>query len=167
MSKVYVSTYHNYNSGNLNGAWVDCENFSDKEDFIEHCLGLFPNEQDPELMFQDYEDFPKSYYSESNIKEELWDDYLRLDANEQEIITIGLEHGIADTARDCLERFQGVYNSSEDWAQEYLEDTGMFENVPKEIAYYFDFEAYARDCQLSGDVSFIREHGQTYVFNNH
>jgi len=167
MSKVYVSTYGNYSSGNLKGAWVDCENFSDKEDFVKHCLSLFPKQRDPELMFQDYEDFPRAYYSESNIKEELWDDYLRLNDNEKEIVNLGLDHGIADNARDCLERFHGVHNTPEDWAQETLEETGMFENVPKELVYYFDFEAYASDCQLSGDVSFIREHGYTYVFNNY
>jgi antirestriction protein len=56
---------------------------------------------------------------------------------------------------------------AEEWAEEYLEDTGAFTDVPETLRRYFDFEAYARDCELGGDVMFLEEsYNSIHVFNN-
>lgn len=57
---------------------------------------------------------------------------------------------------DVVEAFQeayaGTFSSVEAWAENILEDTGMLESVPENLRAYFDFEAWARDCELNGEI---------------
>ena len=75
------------------------------------------------------------------------------------------------TAVEGLETFEdafaGEFNSPEDWAVQYLEDTGAMHEIPEHLRYYFDHSAYARDAELGGDMCFIRSGGSTYAFYNH
>lgn len=41
-------------------------------------------------------------------------------------------------------------NDMEDVAIEYAEQTGMLQNIPENIARYFDFEALGRDMDIEG-----------------
>jgi antirestriction protein len=61
---VYVGTFAKYNSGSIKGAWIKLEGH-DAETFQAACLELHSDESDPELMFQDFEGFPRAFYSES------------------------------------------------------------------------------------------------------
>lgn len=45
-------------------------------------------------------------------------------------------------------------------------DTGMLSEVPEHARNYIDFESYARDCRLGGDVTFVYEQGKVHVFTN-
>jgi len=51
--KLYVGTYHKYNSGSIQGEWVDLDDFNNKDEFLEYCAELHKDEDDPEFMFQD------------------------------------------------------------------------------------------------------------------
>ena len=62
---LYCGTYGKYNSGNLCGMWLNISTFDDYEDFVNFCLAIHADEEDPELMYQDYENMPGSLYSES------------------------------------------------------------------------------------------------------
>lgn len=63
---VYCGTYHKYNSGSIDGAWVDIASFQNGKDFMNWCATeLHKDEADPELMFQDFQNFPEWFYSES------------------------------------------------------------------------------------------------------
>lgn len=42
--------------------------------------------------------------------------------------------------------------SPEDWARDYLEDTASLEALGT-LACYFDYEAFARDCLINGDIA--------------
>ena len=60
---VYVGTYAKYNNGSLGGAWIDLTTFDSYDEFVDWCRTvLHGDEDDPELMFQDYENFPSAYY---------------------------------------------------------------------------------------------------------
>jgi antirestriction protein len=163
-ARIYVSTYAKYNAGSIKGAWLDLENFSDKESFLEACAELHKDEDDPELMFQDYEGFPESFYSESSINDNLWD-WLELDEDDRELLAVYAKHvdadGDIDAARDA---FAGKADSPEDWAAEFLEETGTLSEVPESLRNYIDFEAYARDAGFNGMV-FARHEGDVWVFN--
>ena len=52
---VYCGTYRKYNEGSIDGAWLDLASFKDYDEFMEVCRLLHRDEEDPELMFQDYE----------------------------------------------------------------------------------------------------------------
>ena len=73
---VYVGTYHKYNEGSLYGMWVDLVACGNYDTFIEVCHKLHADESDPELMFQDYENFPEKWYSESCMDEDTFDNIM-------------------------------------------------------------------------------------------
>lgn len=53
--------------------WVDLTTFDCYNDFIDFCRLLHQDEDDPEFMHQDFENFPKSWYCESSMGEETFD----------------------------------------------------------------------------------------------
>ena len=65
--RVYVGTYGKYNSGSIAGKWLDLDAYNNAEEFYNACRKLHSNEHDPEIMFQDFEGFPESYYGECSI----------------------------------------------------------------------------------------------------
>lgn len=50
------------------------------------------------------------------------------------------------------DQFSGIWSDLEAWAEEMLAGTGELDAMPERLRFYFNFEAYARDCVLSGDV---------------
>lgn len=165
--RIYVGTYAKYNAGSIKGAWLDLDDYADRDAFLEACKELHSDEADPEFMFQDFEGFPRSYYCESSITVGLWD-WLELDEDDRELLAVYHEAvdaaGDIDAARDA---FMGKgYSTEADWAAEWLEETGSLTDVPKHLENYIDFEAYARDARLGGDVTFVRHDGNLWVFSN-
>ena len=73
-------------------------------------------------------------------------------------------------AEEALDRFQddyqGTFDSLEAWAEDFLEQTGELEAMPKHLCHYFDYEAYARDCEHSGDIFTLDADEGTAVFWN-
>jgi antirestriction protein len=165
-ARIYVGTFSKYNSGSIKGAWLDLENYNDKDAFLSACRELHKDESDPELMFQDYESFPRSFYSESSVSDSLWD-WLELDEDDRELLAVYQDHvnqdGDIDEAR---ENFAGKFDSESDWAANFLEDTGGLEGVPEHLRNYIDYEAYARDARLGGDMTFVRHDGDVWAFQS-
>ena len=87
---IYCGTYAKYNAGSLKGAWLALEDYSDADEFLAACLELHKDEVDPELMFQDFQCFPKALYAESPHKEKLERLYawLELDDDDRELLEV-------------------------------------------------------------------------------
>ena len=52
----------------------------------------------------------------------------------------------------CTENYLGKYDSPEDYAYQYIEDTGLLSSLPDNLQGYFDYAAFARDLLIS-DIS--------------
>jgi antirestriction protein len=164
-ARLYVGTYAKYNSGSIAGAWIDLEDYGDKESFLAACAELHKDESDPEFMFQDFEGFPRSMYSESSISDDLFA-WLELDEDDRELLAVYQDNVDGDGTIDkAHEAFSGKYDSEEDWAIQFLDDTGGLEGVPEHLKNYIDYEAYARDARIGGDIVFVRHDGEVWVFN--
>jgi len=122
---VYVGTYGKYNEGSIKGKWLKLDDYSDYDDFIKAALELHKDEEDPELMFQDFEGFPKRYYGESSLDKDLWD-WLALDEDDRELLEVYIDEVNDEkaTIEQAREAFQGKYKSEEDWAAHILDETG-------------------------------------------
>lgn len=153
---LYCGTYGKYNSGNLRGIWVDISTFDDYEDFENFCLAIHADEEDPELMYQDFENMPDSLYHESMGEEEfkkiaeyceLCDDY------SVEAVDDFLEWDSTEDLDNMHDAYVGVYDSREDFAREIVSDCYDIENIMGNLACYFDYEAFARDLFM-GDYYF-------------
>jgi len=149
---VYVGTYGKYNSGSLKGEWVNLDNFDSREEFLEYCREtLHADERDAELMFQDWENIPEGFISESYISDELWD-FINIDED------YSIKEAIADYCDDANEAMNILNNqdytvhyncdSVEDVVYQYLDESGpeSFSN----LEYYFDYERFGRECSWDG-----------------
>ena len=153
---LYCGTYGKYNSGNLRGMWVNVSTFDDYEDFVNFCKAIHADEEDPELMYQDYENMPGSLYHESMGEEgfnkiaeycELCDDY------SVSAVDDFLEWDSTEDLDNMHDAYVGVYDSREDFAREIVSDCYDIENIMGNLACYFDYEAFARDLFM-GDYYF-------------
>ncbi len=166
MPRIYVGTYAKYNNGSIAGKWLDADDYGDKDEFLDACAELHADEDDPEFMFQDFEDIPDGMISESHVDEELWE-WLELDDGDRELLSVYRENIDSDgSLESARESFNAKFNSKEDWADQYADDTGVLESVPENLKCYFDFEAFARDCELGGDMTFIDHDGDVWAFSN-
>ena len=75
---------------------------------------------------------------------------------------------VEDMIQTAQDAYCGTFESVEDYATDYIESTGMLKDVAELIARYFDYEAFARDLVLGGDI-FAVETGYrvVHIFNNH
>lgn len=172
--KLYVGTYAKYNEGSIFGEWVDLNDYSNKDDFIEYCEKLHNDESDPEFMFQDYEyeeDWEESFYNESFISEEYWNikDLTDEIGDSFKYICLYLDqHGeelTADNVRDNQDRFYGIYDSPADYMESFYEETGT--EIPDSLRNYINWEDMARDEELSGYIDFIElDEMSDYGFNH-
>ncbi len=69
---AYCGTYYKYANGNLSGGWLQLASYKDNQSFLEACKKLHKDEKEPEFMFQDVENLPDEYYSESCIYPEIF-----------------------------------------------------------------------------------------------
>ena len=158
--RIYVGTYAKYNNGSIQGEWLDLDDYTDKSDFIQACLELHDDEEDPELMFQDWENIPDLFISECSIDPDFWD-YMNCDRDEDAKAAYLACFGEWDES-DFEERYHGQYDSFTDLAEQLLDETGELEAIPENLRYYFDYEKYGRDLQLGGDFC---EHNGHYFWN--
>lgn len=149
---LYCGTYGKYNSGNLRGMWVDLSTFDSYEDFKNFCIAIHADEDDPELMYQDYENMPRSLYHESMGEEEfdniakyceLCDDY------SVSAVDDFLELYSPEDLDNMYDAYMGVYDSEEDFARETVNECYDLDKMMGSLACYFDYEALARDLFIS------------------
>ena len=161
---VYVGTYAKYNDGSLCGLWIDLSSFNSYDDFIDFCKAIHADEEDPELMAQDFEGFPRQWYNEGFMSEDDFDKILKY----SEMCD---EHG-ADAVDDYMEfhdeldnfdeAFCGKWDSEEDFARHIVDECYNLEQMMGNLANYFDYEAFGRELFMY-DYSMG---GNNYVFRN-
>ena len=156
---VYCGTYAKYNNGSLYGMWIDLSTFENYHDFIEFCNRLHANEAEPELMFQDYEHFPEQWYCEGCMGESTFDkikEYAALSEERREAYEAYLSYWDEGTLEDVEERYEGKYNSPEDFAEYLCEECGYFKNLPQWLQCCIDYSAVWRNLDTGGDYTEVR-----------
>ena len=146
--KIYVGTYAKYNNDSIGGAWLDLTGYADIEEFYDAARDLHADEDDPELMFQAWEDIPKGWIGECFVDEQVWD-LVSLSDDEQSAVTEYLDAIGDDDIEYILDRHISSYSGSKlDWLEQHLEDTGFFYGWPDDAINYFNAEAYLRDREI-------------------
>ncbi len=165
--RIYVACLSCYNAGHLVGAWMDA---TDAEAFdiatLEHAKDASPCE---EHAIHDYEGFGAIKLDEH---ESLADVAKLAELLEEhgEAFAAWYDNETRDLSEDLAEQFQeqyrGTWKSLEDYASEFAEDYGLLKDVPEELKYYFDFEAYGRDMESNGSLWTTEGGDGVYVFYN-
>jgi len=68
-----------------------------------------------------------------------------------------------DDILDCLEDVMLFEGTALEYAESYIEDTGLLNEIPENLRYYFDTESFARDLVLGGDIYETEINGTSYV----
>ena len=167
-ARLYVGTYQKYNSGSIEGKWIDLEDYTDKDAFLAACAALHSDESDPEFMFQDFEGIPRRLYSEGCVDDAIWE-WLALDESDRELLEAYLEAtsaGPEHTIDDARDAFAGIHSSGADFAADIAEETGA---VPKDFPSWISIDWESTwECNLRFDYSTHRDDnsGNLYFFRN-
>jgi antirestriction protein len=158
---IYVGTYRKYNEGSIFGEWIDLDKISDYEELLEVCHKLHSDEDDPEFMVQDYQNFPRDFYSEC-LDEDDFDKikaYLEL-GDKKEAYEAYVDATGDDDIERFLARYEGEWDSEEEFAEHFVEECYP-EIADSTLGQYFDYQRFARD--LFYDYTYWDGH----VFHNY
>jgi antirestriction protein len=168
--RIYVACLASYNAGRLHGAWMDVG--SDVDDLHASIRGVLASSPEPdaeEWAIHDYEGFGEYRVSEYADLDKLVT-IAGLIEEHGEIITHLIDHfgGDIDAATQAMEEeYQGCFYDLEHYAEQFMEDTGSLQNVPRHLHNYIDYEAMGRDMELNGDVFTIElGYREVHVFWN-
>ena len=50
-----------------------------------------------------------------------------------------------------------------EYVEQYLEETGVLDQLPEHLRFYFDVRAYTRDLIYGGDIAEIEIDGRSFV----
>lgn len=147
------------------GLWVDLDDVAEWSQIEEKLLDLFPSAQIDEILCADVEGLAKHFYASQcdGFDMESWATYLEdkeayPDLDDAVISAYFENCGVSDLS-DVEESYQGEYSSDEDFAEEYIDSTGMLSEVPENLRWYFDTEKFARDMMMdyfSNDGHYFR-----------
>lgn len=174
--QIYVASLKDYNNGILAGKWIDIHEFMDGDDVQEEVDNFLAErskatgEDHEEYGVHDYNGFSGLDLSEYPDFEKLteyakgyethgaaWVAYAKI-ADEDEM-----------TVEKFDDRFRGSGDTAEDWAEDYLLETGEVDpnSDDKKIAFlsqYFDYTQYVSYLDSSG-WQFVLYEGTVYAFD--
>lgn len=158
MLKIYLTNLGKYNEGELVGEWVELPATDEELEKVKERIGI--NKFYEEWFITDYETnfgFKVDEYANLDELNGMAETLDNLSDTEIEIMEALTENGY--DLEDALEVLDDViYYSNcediEDVAYKYIEETGLLNNVPQEIARYFDYAAFGRDIETEGNFIF-------------
>ena len=165
--RIYVACLAAYNNGYLHGAWIDADQDAHQiRDEIAAMLARSPVEDAEEYAIHDYEGFEGVSISEyAGI-----DSVARMGAFIADHGALGavlLEQfsGDMDQAESTLEDcYHGQFASLADYMEELTTESVT---IPEALRYYIDWEAMARDAEMSGEFFTIETgHDEVHVFSS-
>lgn len=168
--RIYVADLAAYNAGNLRGEWIELTRDTTVEDLQEAIHAMLERCSRGEYVAEEY-----AIHDYENFQGYELDEY----EHPETVVKVAAfiaEHGAlgaklvnqsydVDEARGVLEdQYAGSGDSLTDWVSEFLEDSGQLAEIPERWRSYIDFEQYAHDLELGGDVFTIEAEGTVHVF---
>lgn len=171
--RIYLASLSDYNGGRLHGVWLEATDIQEVRAGVTAMLKASPGGRAEEYAIHDFEWFSRYLPSESSDLELVCAIGAAIVENGR-VFTAYLEHvafpteanRVAKLVAGFTESYQGAYESLEDWAEQYLQDTGLLKQVPASLRGYLDLGSWADDAQLNGDIFSVEFEGQTHVFRN-
>ena len=163
---VWIGCLSCYNSGTLYGAWITAEDALEEHSREEitfkghgtiqeysrggeftacnHCGG-------DEWDVMDESNLPGNGWSVRRFYEEA-EHLADLDGDTLEALQVLGGFMVTSTLPELIayheENYSGQWDSFQDFAEHFADETGQFDEVPKHVAHYIDWEAYARDLSF-------------------
>ena len=166
--RIYVACLASYNGGRLHGEWIDADQSADDiHEAIKQMLSRSPEPSAEEWAIHDF-DFQGIEIKEFESIETVAGIAALLAEHDTAAVAAYNHFSDLDDARSALtDHYGGAWPSLADWAEEYLNDTGGLENVPESLRSYIDFERWAKDLEMSGDIFSVELDREFHIFWNH
>lgn len=150
--------------------------FTDAVDFMGKAAKLRDRFGDPVEKFElEYIDgdhgelFRACDIGQANL--ELWEEIEELDDWQKPALFYCLDI-IGMTTGEAMKKSVGCYafedytvnqGTAKDYADEYIDSAGMLDQMPENLRYYFNMDAFARDLVLNGDIYEFEYNGASFT----
>ena len=161
MMKIYLTNLGKYNEGELIGEWVELPVSNEELQEVFKRIGI--NEEYEEYFITDYEyDFYEvGEYENLDTLNNIAAQIEELDEEESKVVK-ALMSECGYTLDEAIDKVNSgdyrIYydcDSMTDIAYQVVEECGYLNNVPDNVARYFDYESFGRDLGLEGTYIFI------------
>lgn len=166
--RVWVGCLACYNAGRLVGHWCDATGADEITTADVH--GHASSHE--ELWCFDIENIPVRREMSPSEAAEWGRVFDEVDEHQREALYAWVASGdyVAEgtgdlpSTSDFEERYCGEWESFDDYARQLADDIGLLNDVPEEIARFFDWESWTRD--LAFDYSIVDADTGVYVFRS-
>ncbi len=172
MPRVYVQPLGAYNAGKGGGAWVEVdEDPDDFQDAIDEVLAASPVKGEEEWAFHDYDGFGDFKVSEYESVANLSNIAALIEEHGDAVVAFIAYHGSyfkddLDGAVSSFEdSYQGEWDDEEAFVDDYMENSGQWNELPEWARPYFDLAGYTRSFFM-GNYYSIDAPGGVYVFES-
>lgn len=160
MMKIYLTNLGKYNEGQLVGEWVELPVSNEELQEVFKRIGI--NEEYEEYFITDYEcDFYEvGEYENIDTLNEIAERIEELDEEESKVVK-ALMSELGYTLDEAIEKVNNgdyrIYSDCDDMADiayQVVEECGYLNNVPDNVARYFDYESFGIDLGIEGTYIF-------------
>ena len=163
MTNQYFSNPYNTSVGGF--YFSDYADYLEQADNLKDSFGMPVEELELEFIDGDNAElFNLLEVNQATLK--LWFDSMEELDGEKLIRALYLAEYLNISISDILDQLDDVMlfeGDARSYAENYIEDTGLLDEMPENLRYYFDVEAFARDMLLSGDIDEVEIQGTTYI----
>lgn len=162
--RIYVACLAAYNNGYLHGAWIDADQDAWAiYDGIAKMLKTSPIPDAEEWAIHDYEGFEGVRISEYAGIESVAEKAAFIAEHGKLGAELISHFGELDEARAAInDRYHGEFSDLADYMQGITEESLT---IPESLRFYIDWQAMARDAEMSGDLITIQTaHDEIHVF---
>ena len=169
MPRVWVGCLACYNEGRLVGDWHDA---SDADEVTTADVHGRASSHD-ELWCFDIENIPVRREMSPHEASEWGRVFDEVDVHQRAALYAWVASGdyVAEgtgdlpSTADCEERYAGHWESFDDYASNYADDTGLLSGIPEEIQRHFDWKSWT--SELAYDYTTCDADSGVYVFRSY
>ena len=153
--RIYVADLEAYNNGRLVGEWLDLADYNDADKLMDAIQDVLKKSGGEEYAIHDYENFPRSMYSEYMSKNDFEVLYEVMEtAKRYDLPLEVVEEIVSQYGEGGVDEFQGKYDNAEDFAIQLVDDIG--------IESFIDYEYYLSVSETDRRL-LSQEMADTYV----
>lgn len=167
---IYLTNLGKYNEGELIGEWVELPVSQEELQKVFERIGI--NEEYEEYFITDYEcDFYEvGEYESLDTLNEIAERIEELGEEESEAVKV-LMSELGYTLNEAIDKVNSgdyrIYSDCDDMtdiAYQVVEECGYLNNVPDNVARYFDYESFGRDLGIEGTYIFTDDNNAIEIF---
>lgn len=159
--KIFLTNLGKYNEGELIGEWVELPTSQEELKKVFERIGI--NEEYEEYFITDYECdlYEVGEYENIDKLNDIAERIKELDEEKSKVVK-ALIQKLDYTLYEAIDKVNSgdymIYNDCEnmtDVAYQVVEECGYLENVPDNVARYFDYESFGRELEIEGNYIFL------------